>query len=132
MRCLVKNKRTFWYALYKGKEITQDASGRRTGYKAVYGNPVKASANVSASKGDATAQYFGSSLDYDKTLCYMSLPIDEYSLLWIGAAPSLADDGSLALDAQGNPATPHDYRVAAIGESLNGTLAAIKKVQRNG
>lgn len=129
MKCLNRNKQKFWYALYAGQEEIIDEYGNSTGqYKKSYSHPVECRANISASKGDVSSQMFGDALDYTKTIAIESSPIDEFSVLWVDREPSLEEDGSLKLNENGDPITPHDYVVKQVASSLNSVLIAIQKV----
>lgn len=131
MRCMERNKQTFYYALYEGKEAIVDEYGNTTGeYKVIWGNPQKYSANVSAAKGDVSSNQFGENLSYDKTIIAddITLAIDEYSILWIDTKPELNEDGSLKKDDKDNVITPHDYIVKKVAKSINSVTYAISKV----
>lgn len=122
MRSLRRNERRFWYANYTGNEkILSD--GKRTGqYKVKYGKPIEARANVSAARGSLDDEHFGINADYDRsiTTCDKNLNLDESSVLWIEKTPEIAADGSTA--------TPWDYVVVKVANSINSTTVAIKKV----
>lgn len=120
MQCLARNKRSFYYALYKSQTAVTDTSGNETGETQItYETPVQMYANISASTGTAQAEQFGTSLSYDKVIVTadMSCPIDENSVLWIDSVP----------DA--NNTVPYDYIVKKIAKSLNSISIAISKVQ---
>lgn len=123
MRSLKRNEIIFYYALY-GAEIEEvDEEGSFTGEMTIsYENPVKADANISASRGEASTEQFGISLDYDKIVCTcdMELPIDETTILWVDIKP--------VLDEYGATKTKHDYIVKKVAKSLNSVQYAIKKV----
>ena len=123
MRSLKRNEQTFYYALY-GEEVEEiDEEGNYTGETTIgYGNPVKAKANISASRGEASTEQFGISLDYDKIVCScdVTLPIDETTILWVDTMP--------VLDENGATKTKHDYTVKKVARSLNSVQYAIKKV----
>lgn len=123
MRSLKRNEQTFYYALY-GEEVEEiDEEGNYTGESTIgYGNPVKAKANISASRGEASNEQFGVSLEYDKIICScdMELPIEETSILWVDTKP--------VLDENGATKTKHDYIVKKVAKSLNSVQYAIKKV----
>ena len=123
MRCLNRNKRTIYYALYSGKEAIKDTSGNRPGeWKITYSTPVQMEANVSAAKGTATLGWFGINMDYTKTIVVddANCPISETTILWIDTMP--------ALSATGATVTVHDYVVTGVARSINGTAYAISKV----
>lgn len=123
MRSLKRNRQTFYYALY-GTEVEEvDDEGNYTGEITIgYENPVKAAGNISASRGEASTEQFGISLDYDKIVCScdMALPIDETTILWVDTTPILDEDGATK--------TKHDYIVKKVAKSLNSVQYAIKKV----
>lgn len=134
MRCLLRNMRTFHYALYKGKNEMEDEYGNTTGeYEVVYSAPVKCQANISAAQGEVQSRQFGESESYDKVIVLddRDIPIDEYSVLWVDTTP-LIENGELALDEQGEVITPHDYIVKKVARSLNNVSIAISKVRVDG
>ena len=122
MRCLVRNKATFYYALYEGQTEIVDEYGNATGqYSVTYSEPVKALGNVSPAQGEMQTRQFGESETYDKVIVLDNpgTPIDEYSILWVDTPPVM--DG-------GSTATPHDYIVKKVARSLNSVSIAISKV----
>lgn len=123
MRCLVRNKRTFHYALYNSHEEIVDEYGNRTGqYSVSYSVPKKISANISAANGEMQIREFGESESYDKVIVLddVNTPIDEYTILWVDTPPLLNNDGSTE--------TPHDYIVKKVARSLNSVSIAVSKV----
>lgn len=123
MRCLAKNKITFYYALFNGKENLRDENGLLTGdFRLDYGKPVKAKANISAAMGETTIRQFGENVPYDKVIAMenQDISIDEYSILWIDTLPVLNKDGTTD--------TPHDYVVKQVARSLNFVSLAVAKV----
>lgn len=123
MRCMMRNKATFYYALYTGQTEIVDEYGNATGqYSVTYGNPTKALGNVSAAQGEMQTRQFGDSEIYDKVIVLdnPNTPIDEYSTLWVDTLPYLKEDGSTE--------TPHDYVVKKVARSLNSVSIAISKV----
>ena len=122
MRCMARNKTTFYYALYTGQTEIIDEYGNATGqYSVIYGDPTKALGNVSAAQGEMQTRQFGDSESYDKVIVLddVNTPIDEYSILWVDTPPIL--DG-------GSTKTPHDYVVKKVARSLNSVSIAISKV----
>lgn len=120
MKCLERNKRTFWYSLYKGKEPLTDEYGRKTGeYRVVYGEPVCMKANISPANGSSQFEQFGSSEQYDKVIVTddMSCPIDENSVLYVDCTEPNGED------------MPFDYIVKKVARSLNSISYAISKVK---
>ena len=131
MRCMVRNKSYFYYALYDGQTELKDEYGNATGqYDISYADPVKTLGNVSAAQGEIQSRQFGDSETYDKVIVLdnPSTPIDEYSILWVDTVPELTEDGNLALNEKGEVKTPHDYIVKKVARSLNGVSIAISKV----
>ena len=131
MRCMVRNKSYFYYALYDCQTELKDEYGNATGqYDISYADPVKMLGNVSAAQGEIQSRQFGDSETYDKVIVLdnPSTPIDEYSILWVDTVPELTEDGHLALDEKGEVKTPHDYIVKKVARSLNGVSIAISKV----
>ena len=127
MRCMVRNQRKFYYALYIDKKELTDEYGNITGvYEIRHGQPIKVLGNVSSARGEIQSRQFGESESYDKVIVLDNpdTPIDEYSILWVDTLPRLNDDGSTN--------TPHDYIVKKVARSLNGVSIAISKVIVNG
>ena len=127
MRCLVRNKSKFYYALYIKKNELKDEYGNFTGeYEVIHGNPIEALGNVSSAKGEIQSRQFGESESYDKVIVLdnPNTPIDEYSILWVDTLPHLNDDGTTD--------TPHDYIVKKIAKSINSVSIAISKVNVHG
>lgn len=112
MRTLKRNQQTIKYALYLGREeIIED--GYRTGqYRNSYSDPVTMKAYVTANKGEAQAEAFGTSLNYSRILYTddVNCPIDENSILWI------------------NGKAIQDYVVVRKAKSLNSIAYAIKEI----
>lgn len=135
MRCMNRNKVKFFYALYVEREPITDEYGNVTGeYDVKHGNPTEGYANISAAKGETQTRQFGESETYDKVIVMdnEAPPIDEYSVLWVDTEPQLNEDGSLAVDEEGNVITPHDYIVKKVAKSLNNVSIAISKVNVSG
>ena len=127
MRCLTRNKRTFYYAKYDAKNELIDEYGNKTGqYEVSYTLPISMKANISAGDGATESQPFGNSVLYDKliTVDNANIPIDEYSILWVDTLPTIKSDGTTE--------TPHDYIVKKVARSLNGASIAISKVNVRG
>ena len=123
MRCMIRNKTTFYYASYTDQTEMIDEYGNATGqYDVAYGNPIKMLGNVSAAQGEIQSRQFGESESYDKVIVLdeKDAPIDEHSILWVDTLPHLNEDGSTD--------TPYDYIVKKVARSLNGVSIAISKV----
>lgn len=121
MRCLNRNKRTFWYALYEGRKehTVEDEYGNvlSTGeYEVSYSEPVKTEGNVSTASGATATELFGAMEGYDKVIVIddVECPIDEHSILWVDTNDS---DGA------------HDYIVKRVARSLNSVAIAISRVE---
>lgn len=122
MRCLHRNKRKFYYALFKDKVAIKDEYGNDSGeYRVVYQTPVEMKANVSAATGEAQVEQFGNSLLYDKVIITDELdcPVDEHSVLCIDSLPSYDKDGNLIFD----------YIVKKVAKSINTISFAVSKVE---
>lgn len=135
MRCMNRNKVSFYYSLYEGKAPITDEYGNVTGeYDITRSNPIKGSANISAAKGETQTRQFGESETYDKVIVVDNEldHIDEYSVLWVDTMPRLNGDGSLEVDEDGRVITPHDYIVKKVARSLNNVSIAVSKVQVSG
>lgn len=132
MRCMERNKVTFFYAFYERKEAIVDDYGNTTGeFEVFYGKPLEYSANISAAKGETQTRQFGENEVYDKVIVadnFIPL-INEYSVLWIDAMPQLDKTGALATDKSGKVITPYDYVVTKVARSLNGVSIAVSKVK---
>lgn len=129
MRELKKNKQKIWYATYKGKVPAVDENGDFTGddEQKLYSPPVLFRANISAGKGDSAQEAFGKDCDFTRSITTtdMSLPIDEFSLIWFETEPTLLSDGTADPDSA-------DYTVAApVARSLNSLMIAIKKRKKS-
>ena len=126
MRSLRRNRRPLYYATYNDKIPVLDEDGFDTGETTTgYSKPVVFYENASPAKGTSQEEVFGKSLDYSRTIstCNMTLPIDEFSRIWIESNPILNPDGT----ADGDSA---DYSVVAIARSLNSVLYAIKRLPK--
>jgi hypothetical protein len=94
-------------------EIT-DENGFYTGEdEIIYTTPQSAKVNVSASRGEASVELFGTDLNYTKTIVTdKDLGIDEHSILWLGKSYT----------------TPHNYIVVSVAKSINCVSYAIREV----
>ena len=119
MKALERNKQKIYYANYTGKTKVYDSNGLYTGENEVtYTDPVETRVNVSASRGQAEIELFGTDLNYTNTIATdKDLGIDEHSILWVGKEAY-----------QGSVITPHNYIVASVAKSLNSFVYAIRKV----
>ena len=126
MQMLKRNQRTFYYALYEGKNPIVDEYGNITGeYIIQRGNPNSYKANISSATGETSTRLFGENESYDKVVVLnnddVAKQIDEYTVLWVDTLPELDEDG--------NTETPFDYIVKKVSRSLNSTALAIAKVK---
>lgn len=127
MRSLKRNQQKLYYATYNNKIPITDENGDFTGdYEAGYSAPVSFYANVSPAKGSSQEEVFGKSLDYSRTVvtCDMTLPIDEFSLIWIDTEPILNADGTVNGDSA-------DYSVVQVARSLNSVAYALKQLVKS-
>lgn len=131
MRCLNRNKRSFYYALFIEKRPIMDEYGNETSEnEIVYGKPVSCKGNISAARGETATRQFGEDEGYDRVIVLdkPDTPIDEYAVLWVDSIPSLTEKGELATDENGEVVTPWDYIVKKVARSLNSVSIAISKV----
>lgn len=131
MKCLVRNKIKFFYALYDHRESLLDDYGNNTGeYSVTYGNPTECYGNISAAKGETTTRQFGDDESYDKIIVldnYSPL-IDEHTVLWVDTLPKTKSDGTLSKNENGEVVTPYDYIIKKVARSINSVSIAINKV----
>ena len=113
MRDLKRNQQIIWCALLN-KAADTDEWGNTQDVK-TYGEPFQLNMSISANKGEASAQAFGTELQYDREMSThdMSCPIDEYAILWVGGK---------------DVSEPHNYIVEAVSPSLNCIRYAIRRV----
>lgn len=116
MRALDRNKQTIYYANYVSKTDSVDANGFHTGESSItYTTPTSVRVSVSAARGQASVDMFGTEINYTKTIVAdHDLGLDENSILWVETTPE--ND------------TPHDYTVVQVAKSINSVVYAIKKV----
>lgn len=122
MRCLERNKKCFYYALFDSKDPVKDEDGNFTGeYTVNYKAPVHMKANISPVIGEAQADLFGSDVDYDRVIVVDEpcCPIDEYSVLCIEITPDYDEEGNLI----------YDYIVKKVARSINSVSYAVSKVK---
>lgn len=101
MKCLNRNKTTFFYALYLGEKPILDEDGNENGeVQSIYTDPVYMRANISPANGGTQAELFGSFTQYDKVIVTddMQCPIDEQSVLFIDNLTN-----AVLLDEYGKP-----------------------------
>lgn len=125
MRNLKKNTKKLWYSNYGEDVPILDENGDETGdYDSGYTAPVAFLASLSASKGSAYADIFGTNLNYTRTLSTVEkLSITEESLVWT-TEPAMNADGTVDKESA-------DYTVAGIADGLNELVVALKARKKN-
>ena len=118
MRMNNRNKQTLWYAPYLQTSVSTDSEGFENGTYAVYGEAMKLEANISPARGAVVAQQFGDDDQYDNVIAIedQDIPIDEHTVIWIGANP------------QTEPWTHIVRKVARSLPTFGCTLVAVSKV----
>lgn len=114
MKCLQRNKTTFYYAPYIRKERLGN------GYRPIYGDAVELRANISPATGSTSVEQFGNNVEYDKVIVLddTACPIDENSILFVDTTPTKNSNGDYV----------YDYIVKKVARSLNSVSIAISKV----
>ena len=122
MKALERNKQTIYYANYTGRSVITDADGLYTGQtRPSYTNPTEAKVNLSASRGEASIDLFGTDVNYTNTIVSdKDLGLDENSILWVNKSPTTSSTSSVI--------TPYNYIVVSVAKSLNSVVYAIRKV----
>lgn len=116
MQLLKRNKKTIKYKTYSNvmTPIVDDDGYETSEYTEGYSNVKTAQVYITANRGDASDEMFGTTLDYDNIIyAELSCDIDEYSLLWIDA----------------DTTEPNNYAVKRVATSLNHKAIAVKKVR---
>lgn len=121
MRCLKRNKRPFYYCLYKRTDVVTDDYGNETGQHVLYEAAVPMNANVSAATGWSNNEQFGNLENYDKVIVTddMSCPISETSVLFVDKEPEYSVRNNDPM---------YDYIVIRVAKSINSISIAIRKV----
>lgn len=144
MRCLERNKQTFWYCLYSGKYPIIDANGyETTDYVVTYEDAVEMKASISPATGISNTEQFGNLDSYDKVIVTddLSCPIDENTVLFIDKEPEYTTvyshdveegnafyaDDTIVDETYSVPA--YDYVVKRVSKSLNVISIAVSKVK---
>lgn len=131
MRGMYRNLQPFYYAQYIGSQPIYDEDGYDTGEtELIYGNPIKAWANISTTTGitnnniagKTETEHFGINRQYNCVINPMALqfPMDENSICWIDHMPVIKEDGSTD--------TPHDHYVHRVARSLNSKAYLLTRV----
>ena len=137
MKCLNRNKRPFYYCLYKGEIEILDEYGNLSGEKIVtYEDDVMEMANISTATGQSNTEQFGNLENYDKVIVIDDLdcPIDENSVLFIDKEPEYKDaeyNEVTAITVTGATVKVpvYDYIVRRVAKSLNSISIAVSKVK---
>ena len=136
MKALKRNKRPFYYCLYKADAPLVDEYGNESGETIVtYSDAVLTNANVSPATGQSMTEQFGSLENYDKVIVTddLNCPITETSVLFIDKAPeykSVSTYVSTAITTTVSTISVPipDYTVRRVAKSLNSISIAVKKV----
>ena len=144
MKCLHRNKRPFYYCLYKGEIEILDEYGNLSGEKIVtYEDDVMEMANISTATGQSNTEQFGNLENYDKVIVIDDLdcPIDENSVLFIDKEPEFTDAetneviesatlfGEDSYVSHSYKIPVYDYIVRRVAKSLNSISIAVSKVK---
>ena len=137
MKCLHRNKRPFYYCLYKGEIEILDEYGNLSGGKIVtYEDGVMEMANISTATGQSNTEQFGNLENYDKVIVIDDLdcPIDENSVLFIDKEPEYKDaeyqeQTAITITGATVKVPAYDYIVRRVAKSLNSISIAVSKVK---
>lgn len=137
MKCLKRNKRPFYYCLYKEEIPILDEYGNLSGERIVtYDDEVLMEANISQATGQSNTEQFGNLENYDKVIVTddMNCPIDENSVLFIDKEPEWKDaeyNEATAITVTGATVKVpvYDYTVRRVAKSLNAVSIAVSKVK---
>ena len=137
MRVLKRNKRPFYYCLYKEDRRMIDEYGNESGENiVVYQNPVEMYANVSPATGQSNTEQFGNLENYDKVIVTDDLecPIDENSVLFIDKQPEYSlvrtyRPTAITATEEFVRVPNYDYTVLRVAKSLNSVSIAVRKVR---
>ena len=144
MKCLHRNKRPFYYCLYKGEIEILDEYGNLSGEKIVtYEDGVMEMANISTATGQSNTEQFGNLENYDKVIVIDDLdcPIDENSVLFIDKEPEFTEAetneviesdtlfGEDSYVSHSYKIPVYDYIVRRVAKSLNSISIAVSKVK---
>lgn len=137
MKCLHRNKRPFYYCLYKGEIEILDEYGNLSSEKIVtYEDGVMEMANISTATGQSNTEQFGNLENYDKVIVIDDLdcPIDENSVLFIDKEPEYKDaeyneQTAITITGATVKVPVYDYIVRRVAKSLNSISIAVSKVK---
>lgn len=116
MRCLNRNKRSIYYAIYTGNEPITDERGYETGESnPTYGKITELRCNISSASGEDAVEAFGSFTNYTRVVCVAdnNCPMAEQTAVWFGVATT----------------EPYNYIVTRKADSKNGILYALQEVK---
>ncbi len=140
MRGLFRNKRIVYYCQPEEVVIPVDENGNRTGEKiTVYSAATAFDANVSAARGTADLELFGTSDMYDKVLVTtdISCPITENTVLFVDKpvgftqiTVNVKSDGDIVTRMFLQPL--YDYVVVRVAKSINSISYALRKIPISG
>lgn len=124
MRCLERNKVTFYFAESTETQAITNNDGYKTGeYKTVYGKVIEVKGRISAAKGAVEHMPYGAMLDYDKTITLDNFApdISEMCALWIDSVPEV--------DTDGYTTDRPDYEIVRKAKSLNHIRYEVKRIR---
>ena len=116
MRCLNRNKRSIYYAIYTDDEPITDERGYETGESnPTYGEITELRCNISSASGEDAVEAFGSFTNYTRVVCVAdnNCPMAEQTAVWFGVATT----------------EPYNYIVTRKADSKNGILYALQEVK---
>ena len=130
MKSLNRDRRKVFVSLYSTKTKVTDGGVWTGEWQVRRSEPYPIYPTLSANKGEAYAESFGTNISYDKvaTIDYVDTGISETAVLWVDTPPQFDEQGYLVVDENGDPSVPFDYTVEKVAESPNVTQLAIKKV----
>ena len=137
MKTLKRNKRPFYYCLYKGEIPIIDDWMNESGETIItYEDAVLMEANISQATGQSNTEQFGNLENYDKVIVtdWIDCPIDENSVLFIDKKPEWKDaeyNEQTAITVTGATVKVpvYDYTVRRVAKSLNSISIAVSKVK---
>ncbi len=143
MRDLARNLRPFWYCEQIGIAERYDEYGNTGEYRPLYGDPIRAVANISPAGGYAQTEIFGNLENYDKVIVTADIncPINEDCILFIDKEPDMGlpvepsdcdytitiDHRIIASRVYDRP--KYDYVVRRVARGLDSVSIAVRKVE---
>lgn len=130
MRSLVRDMRKVWVSLYSSKAKHMVGNVWTGEYVITRSEPFPIYPTLSAARGIADEEVFGTLANYDRTatLDHVNTGITETAVFWIDNVPEFDANGKLKVDANGQPTVPFDYVAERVAESPNVTSIALRKV----